>query len=221
MRSYWGVDQLTQAKFERVSVFTDADKMSLEEKEVKWEEVTREHMRLILSRVPYDAEWRVLDLGCAVGRMLLPMSGVFRELVGVDISPKMIDHSRSYLAGIKNVSTMVGSGFDLRPLENGSFDMVYSIYTFQHFPRIQLVENYLKEINRVLRPGGWLALQTCTGEDNPWRWFKRIVVADFGGVGFSPQALTDLVESTDFDVASTLLSAPAVWVFAPKKSHGQ
>jgi SAM-dependent methyltransferase len=106
--------------------------------------------------------WRVLDIGCGIGRVLKPLAKHFHALVGIDVSPTMIAQSKAWLSEYPHVTTFETSGMDLRELQDQSFNLVYSYVAFQHMPR-PVLEQYLAEINRVLTPEGYLALQLPIG----------------------------------------------------------
>ena len=106
--------------------------------------------------------WKVLDIGCGIGRVLKPLAPFFQTLVGVDVSSAMIAQSKSWLAGYSHISTLENSGIDLREFSDASFDLVYSYVAFQHMPR-PVFDQYLGEINRVLTKNGYLAFQIPIG----------------------------------------------------------
>ena len=110
----------------------------------------------------YRPEWKALDIGCGIGRVLKPLAAHFRYLAGVDVSSEMITKSKEWLRGLGNVETCETSGVDLNPFPSDHFDLVYSYVTFQHMPR-PVFERYLEEINRVLKPQGILAFQLPIG----------------------------------------------------------
>ncbi len=102
---------------------------------------------------------RALEIGCGPGRLMLPMSRHFSEIHGVDVSEEMVALARERLAAVPNAHLQVGSGGDLAPFPDDSFDYVYSYTVFQHIPSREVVLNYLRESRRVLRPGGILCCQ--------------------------------------------------------------
>lgn len=97
---------------------------------------------------------RVLDLGCGPASLWPYWEAGFKgdgPLVGVDLSPRMIDEARRlHPAG----DFRVGSFFDI-PADSGSFDMVIVSSAFHHIPDADLPEA-LSEITRVLDEHGVL-----------------------------------------------------------------
>jgi SAM-dependent methyltransferase len=114
---------------------------------------------------------RVLDVGCGIGRMALPLTQYLNEqgsYEGFDVVPQGIDWCRSrieplfprfhfQLANIRN-SHYTPNGRDLAweyrfPFPSQSFDFVFLTSVFTHLlPRD--MENYVYEIARVLKRGG-------------------------------------------------------------------
>ncbi|MDH5588249.1 MAG: class I SAM-dependent methyltransferase, partial [Nitrospirota bacterium] len=113
-------------------------------------------------REVYQPTWNVLDIGCGIGRVLKPLAPYFQTLSGVDVSATMIAQSKTWLADYPHITTYENSGLDLSKFHDSSFNLVYSYVAFQHMPR-PVFERYLGEINRVLLPEGYLALQLPIG----------------------------------------------------------
>lgn len=99
---------------------------------------------------------RCLDLGCGTG-----LSGVaFRDccdfLEGVDLSPKMVKKAVA-LEGIYDVAKSIDLQGHLRKCEDESFDLIISCDVLMYL--YDLVPLF-REVKRVLRQGGTLALST-------------------------------------------------------------
>src|SRR6266545_1984541 len=95
-----------------------------------------------------------LEIGCGPGRLMRPLSRHFAEIHGVDVSDEMIALARERLQDIPHAHPHVGDGASLREFPDDTFDFVYSYAVFQHVPSREVVSEYMREIHRVLKPGG-------------------------------------------------------------------
>jgi ubiquinone/menaquinone biosynthesis C-methylase UbiE len=103
---------------------------------------------------------RFLEIGCGIGRMTRPLAGIFGEVAATDVSGEMIARARERLADLGHVHFTETSGADVGPLPADYFDIVYSIFVFQHVPTKEAIRSTLVDAWRVLRPGGLLRFQT-------------------------------------------------------------
>lgn len=90
----------------------------------------------------------ICDIGCADGSFLRLLEGY--RLLGVEVSEVLA--RRAVQNGIETILGNVEHGV---PLESGTVDCVVTGETIEHVPD---TDHFLGEINRVLRPGGWLIL---------------------------------------------------------------
>ena len=102
---------------------------------------------------------RVLEIGCGIGRITRALAGRAEKVTGVDVSQEMVERGRHELADVANVELVVGNGVDLGQFPDGAFDVVYSFIVFQHIPDPAITCRYIRDIGRVLRPGGWTVFQ--------------------------------------------------------------
>ena len=118
------------------------------------------------------ARCRVVEIGCGVGRMTRPFAEHFQHVYAFDISETMVEGARKRLRDCPNVTLHVGSGCDLDPMADVSVDLVFSYIVFQHIPSHAVIENYVREAARVLRPGGAFKFQVngAGGEGAPDTW---------------------------------------------------
>jgi SAM-dependent methyltransferase len=100
------------------------------------------------------------DLGCGPGHVARYLHERGAPVVGVDLSPGMIEQARRLSPGIE---FRVG---DMRALElpDGSWGGIACFYAIIHIPGDEIVAA-LGELRRVLRPGGWLLLTFHIGDE--------------------------------------------------------
>jgi SAM-dependent methyltransferase len=110
-----------------------------------------------LRRLPSKANrrtWRALEIGCGPGRLVRPLSRHFGEIHGVDVSDEMIGLARQRLADIPHAHFHTTDGTSLPQFADESFDFIYSYAVFQHIPSREVVLENMREIRRLLKPGG-------------------------------------------------------------------
>ncbi|MGV4982204.1 class I SAM-dependent methyltransferase [Streptomyces sp. NPDC001709] len=99
---------------------------------------------------------RVLDAGCGTGRALPPLRaavGPSGVVLGADLTPAMLE--AAVRAGRDRDGRLVLADVAALPLRSGSLDAVFAAGLIAHLPR---PEENLRELARVARPGGTLAL---------------------------------------------------------------
>lgn len=142
----------------------------------------------ILCGVELDRDAEVLEIGCGIGRLLVPLSERVAVAHGVDISPAMIEQARSFSSVRSNVHLSATDG-TLSGFPDASLDFVYSYIVFQHVPDRASIETYVREAARVLRPGGLLRFQV----DGRW-CAERKGSTTYDGVKFRPEEVRALVD---------------------------
>ena len=97
---------------------------------------------------------RVLDLGCGTGRHVIYLAKKGFEVYGLDISAHGIKTTKEWLKKEKlKASLRIGDIYKKLPYKNNFFDAVISVQTLHH-ARIRDIRRLIKEIERVLKPGG-------------------------------------------------------------------
>ncbi len=96
---------------------------------------------------------KILDLGCGWGRVLKPVLDRKGDAIGFDISHKMLGLSRDHLNKNGHPPSLVRGDGTVLPFKDNSFDMIYSLLVLQHLSKGN-GKDVLKEIARVLKPGG-------------------------------------------------------------------
>ena len=134
------------------------------------EEILTDMINICQGKQP--GQMRVLEVGCGAGRVTRALAGLFGEVYGVDVSGEMIERAREALRDRPNVHLYKNNGKDLSVLPDVQFDFAFSSIVFQHIPSKEIIEGYIREVNRVLRPGalfkfqvqGNTALKTSPGD---------------------------------------------------------
>lgn len=138
------------------------------------EEHVERYFRLVREAVDAGfAPRRALDLGCGVGRVVIPLARRIPEVVGVDVSRSMLEEARRNCAEagvLKNVELLVSD--DALSAVRGSFDFVHSYIVFQHIPP-RRGEAILRSLVGRLHAGGVGAVHLTYAMRLP-RW-KRLV----------------------------------------------
>ena len=94
-----------------------------------------------------------VEVGCGPGRMTGALAAHFDRVVAVDVSPAMLARARDAVAA-PNVEFRQVSGEGLDGVEDASADAAVCYLVLQHLPSRRLVGAYVRELGRVLRPGG-------------------------------------------------------------------
>jgi len=97
---------------------------------------------------------RVLDLGCGSGRHMVYLVKHDFEVYGIDISPQGIKIAREWLKKEKlKANLKVGDVYKKLPYQNDFFDAIISTQALHH-NKIENIRKLIKEIERILKPGG-------------------------------------------------------------------
>lgn len=93
---------------------------------------------------------KVLDLGCGNGRLYEFLTSKGVKYTGLDLSEKLIKIAKNkYPEG-----SFVSGNLLNTPFKDGEFDFIYCVATLHHIPSKELREKAIKEIYRILKPGG-------------------------------------------------------------------
>ena len=112
-----------------------------------------------------------VEIGSGLGRVVQALATRFDRVVGVDISPTMVEEARR-LVPDDRVEFRLGDGASLAGIDDASVDLVLSFTVLQHIPDPAVIEAYLREAGRVLRPGGVLVFQ-WNNTPGARRWVLR------------------------------------------------
>ena len=138
---------------------------------------------------------RVLEIGCGIGRLLIPTSRIFGQAIGVDVSSEMIHKGKKYVENLQNCQIFENNGIDLSEFSDNYFDFCFSFIVFQHIPEKKIVEKYISEVSRVLKPHCLFRFQvrgTITT--------KPQEITTWDGVQFSSDEIHKIAQVNNFEI---------------------
>jgi len=183
---------------------------------LNYDQLVRPYVPVLLNGAA-PADCRVLEIGCGIGRMTRWFAERFGEVHGIDIAPEMIGQARLRLAGYPNVSLHVGSGFDLQPLPDGYFDLVFSYIVFQHIPSAAVIRSYIQEAARVLKPGGAFKFQVNGDQSAAYRAHARDT---WQGETFSRDEVREMLDGAGLSLTAVEDPGTQYFVVTARKGSG-
>ncbi|MDQ3749183.1 MAG: class I SAM-dependent methyltransferase [Acidobacteriota bacterium] len=167
-----------------------------------------EEFRDELSKKPFDCQKldrliekvggqdTICDLGCGAGQIANYLSSRGANVYGIDLSPEMVKQAQRLNP---EISFRQGNMLDLREVADNSFGGIAAFYSIIHIPRDSVVEA-LREIKRVLRPGGVLLLTFHIGQEirHLDELFGKKVSLDF--VFFETEEMKQYLERAGFKI---------------------
>ena len=128
---------------------------------------------------------RVLEVGVGTG-LSLPDYERRLEIVGIDLSPEMLDKARERVdeEGLDNVVGLHEMDAGALKFPNASFDTVVAMYVMTVVPE---PEKVMRELSRVCRPGGDVILVNhFSAEDGVRGWVERRMAPFADKLGWRP-----------------------------------
>jgi SAM-dependent methyltransferase len=119
---------------------------------------------VLIDLVPKDPEARWVETACGPGLIARAMAPRVGSVVGVDLTPTMIDKARADAAeaGVGNVTFEVGDATAL-DLPDDSLDGAITRFSLHHIPAPVRV---LEEMRRVVKPGGYVVVSDFVTDDD-------------------------------------------------------
>jgi ubiquinone/menaquinone biosynthesis C-methylase UbiE len=116
----------------------------------------------------------MLELGCGAGRMTRTFAEHFSRVYAFDISSEMLGHAKALFPEAGNVDWILGNGTDLAGMGDQSVDFAFSYIVLQHMPEPAFAYRYIREMLRVLKPGGPFLFQYNSVPQMTMNWKGRL-----------------------------------------------
>jgi SAM-dependent methyltransferase len=151
----------------------------------------------------------IADVGCGPGHVTRFLAELHPDVIGIDLSPRMIDIAREQAPAL---TFAVGSMLEL-PAEDGAWSAVVAMYSIIHLTADERIIAF-GEFARTVRAGGWLLVafhidspDFAAGEVNHLTdWFGERV--DLDGFFLDPTDVTGDADAAGFSVMSATVRQP-------------
>jgi ubiquinone/menaquinone biosynthesis C-methylase UbiE len=130
----------------------------------------------LIDQASFEPGRKVLDVGCGTGTLLLQIRRSFPsvELTGLDPDPKALARAKRK-ADRERAAIRLDQGFaDALPYPDATFDRVFSSMMFHHVEADDK-EKMLREVRRVLAPGGSFHLMDFAGPEASDGFIARLL----------------------------------------------
>lgn len=113
----------------------------------------------IIAGLDIKAGDRVLDVACGTGNLAIPAAKLGAEVVGLDLTPRLLDVARERAAAEQVDVEWIEGDAEVLPFADNSFDHVVSCFGIIFAPQHRVAA---AEMRRVCRPGGGIAITAWT-----------------------------------------------------------
>lgn len=145
---------MTAQIYERLSTVYDLD----------WGKWSRQYVAIIREMLPQlnIDRAKILDLACGTGTLSIELAKIGHSVLGVDISPKMIEVAKSKAAKIPNVSFKIGDMLNFT--NEDKFDCVTCTFdSLNYLQNVDQFQTFAEKVSRALRPDGFFIFD-CNSE---------------------------------------------------------
>jgi 2-polyprenyl-3-methyl-5-hydroxy-6-metoxy-1,4-benzoquinol methylase len=164
---------------------------------------------------------RLLDIGCGSGIVTLALAPHVTTIHACDISVGMVDRARKNLSDLDNVTFSIGSIIDTGQ-QDAAYDKVLCYSVLQYLENEAALHSALREVWRVLKPGGraFLAanpdltrkgayLEVIDGNPDPAARALNRSLLDHT-LWLEPERAATIARATGFDAHSAKVH-PRIW----------
>lgn len=120
-------------------------------------------------------DWKILDIGCALGSNLIPFADIGCEVYGIDVHSEIAGNAKKVMdaRGYNKAEFREGSNRTI-PFPDDHFDLMLSVNTLHYESSEEDMLAALAEYRRVLKPGGAVYISTVGPDHEIYRRSKFI-----------------------------------------------
>ena len=107
-------------------------------------------LSLMIQWLQPESNWDVLDVATGGGHVAKTLSPFVHHVYATDLTKDMLSNTAQYLKQERNIQFVLADA-EVLPFLDEAFDLVTCRIAAHHFP---YPENFIKEVARVLKPGG-------------------------------------------------------------------
>ena len=133
-----------------------------------------------------NSNWKVLDVGCAMGSNLVPFADIGCDVYGIDVHLDIANNAKKIMQqrGYEDIDFREGTNRNI-PFPDNYFDLITSINTLHYEENEEDIMSALNEFQRVLKPGGGLYICTVGPKHKIYNLSKPLgghknTIQDFG-----------------------------------------
>ena len=145
----------------------------------------------------------ICDMGCGPGQIARYLHRQGVDTLGIDLSPRMVAEAQRLNP---NIHFHQGDMLALPDADN-TYGGIAAFYSIIHIPRVKVIDA-LRELKRVLKPGGVLLITFHIGDEikHLADWWEKPVNLDFAF--YHPVEMENWLEETGYDLGETLVREP-------------
>lgn len=132
----------------------------------------KRRQQTIMSLLKQLKRGKILDVGCGPGMMVEFCVREGYSYTGIDISPRMIELCRKKFIQLEAAEFLVGK-LQALPFADASFDVLLCMGALEYVP-IEEDGIAIKEMARIIKPGGVLIISFLNQNSPYWFWHQQI-----------------------------------------------